>query len=183
MIKINKFYFLTLISFLLLQCKKDSQNYRYDIIYQSFFVDSSKLNNDTVFYDLDNDNINDIAIMKKIDTIDNKIHYVSKIFSLKEIILFTYYKIRPSTLLLDTLDIIDSSDKYSWTDVVHYEYETNYINGSSDWMNGIFADYVGFQIINGDKINYGWFHVYCFLIKEIAYNKTTNLSIRIGQRK
>jgi hypothetical protein len=145
-----------------------------DIYYQSFAIDYTKIKNDTFYYDLNNDTTIDIIAIRHTDTIQkNELRCSGKIYSLKDTMLFTFMRIRPTTAMLDTNDIINNSINYSWIDTIKY---------TGNMWQGIFTPNFGFQIKN-KGLNFGWFHFDTGLLKEIAINRTKNTSIRLGQIK
>jgi hypothetical protein len=168
-----------------LACTKEKQGEIFNSIkYQEYFIDHSKINNDTVFYDFNSDFKNEIVVTKKIDTLGGNIHYSGRIYSINEKIKFTYMQIKPDHALLDTNDIITNSDEFEWLDTIRYEGGIPYIVGDTSWPYGVFTDYFGFQSIGNDNNKtYGWFHLEFFVIKEIAYNLIPNKAIRVGQKK
>jgi hypothetical protein len=179
------FVILAIISIFLWGCNKDKQAEIIDSIkYQEFYIDHSKINNDTIFYDFDSDSKIDIVVTKYIDTLGGTIHYSGRIYSKSGKIKFTYTQIKPDYALLDTNDIITNTDEFEWLDTVKFEGGIPYIEGNASWPYGIFTDYFGFQsTTNANNKTYGWFHLEFFVLKEIAYNLTPNKAIRVGQKK
>jgi hypothetical protein len=86
--------------------------------------------------------------------------------------------------MLDTNDILINSNEFQWMDTIKYEGSIPYIVGKTSWPYGVFTKYFGFQArTNINTINYGWFHLEFFVIKELGYNLISNRSIRVGQKK
>jgi hypothetical protein len=170
------FFCVLMLSILFLCCNKEINNndYSYDIYYQDLTIDDFTYKNDTFFYDIDNDAIMDIAATKHIDSLGNNIYrYSGKIFSIKELMLFTYIKIEPKYSMLDSTDLIVNSNKYLWSDTIKYSGNT--------WRN-IFTPNFGFQVKKNSDLYYGWFYFNTMELQAVGFNRKPNSPIKMGQK-
>lgn len=156
-------------------CKKNDNepSINHDIYYQYFDIDYSNFENDTFFYDINNDTIFDIIAIKNTDTLVNgNLRCTGQIYGLNDTMLFTYMREHTKPAMLDTFDIIVNSDAYYWLDTIKY---------TGNVWEGIFTPNFGFQYKKKD-VYYGWFHFDTGGLKEIAFNQIPNSSIRMGQK-
>lgn len=172
--------------FLFGKCRKnDEENQDQNvsaIIFHSYNYNPLLINNDTLFYDFDDDGCNDLTVTKQIDTVGSNIHYSGTIYGLAGNIKFTCMSLNPESYMVDSGTVISNSNNLIWLNRLIYKGSAPYFPGSSTWAEGAFRPYFGFYVQNGNHLNYGWFHFNYLVIDEIGYNKTANLPVTVGQK-
>lgn len=144
------------------------------VIYKTYTVTTTLGGIDSMFYDLNDDQVYDLVAVRETDTMSGgNIQCFAKIYGLKEKMYFTYMRITPNFKMLDSTDIITGSAQYDWRDTL------SYISGG--WQGG-FLPNIGFQYKITNP-NFGWFHHLNGRIKESAFIRSSNVGIRMGQKK
>jgi hypothetical protein len=166
-------------------CKKDDSQKASlppQIIYHTFTVSTQTLTNDTVFYDVDDDGVDDITVTKTIDTVGPGIQYSGKIYSLNPEFRFAYMNMASHNQMVDSGQIVNNSTDFSWIDSPVYGGGISFTPGSNNWANGVFWHYFAYCRNKPGTYNLGWFHFNYMVIDELGYNKTPNQSIVVGQK-
>lgn len=168
--------------------KDDDQNQaiilvQQNIFYQEFDVDTTNFDNDTICYDINGDLKLDLQLTKHINIGTSDVQYSGTIESKDDSIRFCYIRTEPNWTMLDLGDEIYSSNIYNWQSFVVYSGNTPYFSAQHYWVDGIFTDYIGFQLIKENNKYYGWLRLKHFRVAEIGINRTPDNSIIVGQTK
>lgn len=163
--------------------KPKTQN---EIYYQTFNVDTTNFDNDTINYDVNGDSILELQLTKYINTDSSSsanIHYSGTIECIEDSMVFCYIRTEPNWTMLELGYEIYHTNIYNWQSLIVYSGSTPYISAQHYWAYNVFTDYIGFKLIKGNNNYFGWFRLKHFRVAEIAINNIPNSSIIVGQKK
>ena len=152
------------------------------IVYKIFVVDSVNFSSDSIKYDVNNDNINDIMVKMQHTLNGSSMSYSGTISGIKNNIDFCYINTQSSWSMLALNDNINGVNSFNWNPVCSYSGSAPYFAGSNSWAQGIFTKYFGFKITLNSINYYGWFHFKYQAISETGLNLAPNKTIKIGQK-
>jgi len=161
---------------------KTSSSSSSNIVYKSYIVDSLNLSNDTIYYDVNNDNINDIMVTRHLNVNGSTIDYSGIIRGINNNIYFCYIKTQPTWTMLTLDDDINYNNSLNWNFNCIYSGNRPYFSSSNYWTLNAFTNYFGFIINLNSKDYYGWFHFKYQSISESGMNLLSNATIKVGQK-
>ena len=180
-------YFLLFFTLVFNSCEESSDN---QIYYQDFELKTEFLISDTMSYDINNDQINDIGLYKRFWETQNPepnqsiYNFVLDLKRLDSKIEFGYLI---STEYTDLVigDVVDSDSRFEWLEDFKAASFSRipFLDSWNEGTPGFFNEkYLAIKITNGNNHNFGWIKLKQFQIEEIAYNLTSNTPIEIGQK-
>lgn len=152
------------------------------IIYNTYTVDSINFLSDSVLYDVNNDNVNDIIVKMHHSLSGNTMSYNGTISGINNNMEFCYINTQSSWSMLALNDSINAIRSLNWNPVCSYSGNTPYFSGSNSWAQGIFTKYFGFKITLNSINYYGWFHFKYQAISKTGLNLAPNKTIYVGQK-
>ncbi len=152
------------------------------IIYNTYTVDSINFLSDSVLYDVNNDNVNDIIVKMHHSLSGSTMSYNGIISGINNNMEFCYINTQSSWSMLVLNDSINAIRSLNWNSVCSYGGTTPYFSGSNSWAQGIFTEYFGFKITLNSINYFGWFHFKYQAISETGLNLAPNKTIYVGQK-
>ena len=152
------------------------------IIYKSYVVDSVNFSSDSILYDVNNDNINDILVTMQHTLNGSSMTYSGNISSIHNNMSFCYINTQSSWTMLGLNDNVNGVNSFNWNTNCSYSGNSPYFTGSNSWAQGIFTKYFGFKITLNTIDYYGWLHFKYQSISETGVNLSPNKTINVGQK-
>lgn len=151
------------------------------IIYKTYVVDSLNFDVDSILYDVNNDNVNDIKVTMQHTLNGSTMNYSGSISAVNNNVIFCFIKTNPTWTMLARNDTIKNSNAFNWMPICNYSGSAPFF-GSNTWAQGIFTDYFGFKIVLNSKYYYGWFHFKYQAISESGVNSIPDAIVLVGQK-
>jgi len=188
--QIIRFASLIILSYplLFLSCQKEI---KYDIYYVDPEPDLLVYPNDTIDIDLNGDLNNDILLMVSVWSCmingQTTSCYEKEVTAITKEVSISYGNTNP-THFLDKNDIID--ENLTWKNSILLSGMDQYSQNGLWLLNGIGEGYIGVRIIIDNKSYFGWIYLsirkviytsFTILVKDYAFNRAKDSSIRVGQ--
>jgi hypothetical protein len=152
------------------------------IYYQEFSVDTTVYSNDTVFYDVDDDGVLDLAVSRFIEIENSMAEFSGDFNAINEPMEFCFITYNPLTSMLEPGDEINANaNLFEWQPAISYMGTTGVLNEDHYWAQGIFTDYFGFKYNSDQGVLFGWLRFKHFELAEMAINTNPNAPILVGQ--
>lgn len=176
-----KTFILNLLAFTLIfaltNCESDDKSPQNQIVYQEFEIDFSNHNDETIYYDIDKDSKDDLKLIRSFEKNEEGTKHFLSIIAINRNTFISSLK-NKTTYELWSIDDNINNPNALWLDNLHSSHTIK-----TTECQHLPEFYYGFKANSPNQTNFGWFKISHNAIQELAYNKTVNLTIQIGQKE